>query len=123
MLGQDPSLLSKDLIEMFNTNVVGNIHLFNLFMPLILKGTVKKVVTITSGMADLDLVVKYGVYESGPYSISKAAMNMAIAKFQAEYEKDGVLFIGISPGVVNTGQTEECKHLNGLDTFKDKYAD
>jgi NAD(P)-dependent dehydrogenase (short-subunit alcohol dehydrogenase family) len=109
MLGQDPDHLTRDLNESFNTNVVGNIHLYNLFMPLILKGSVKKVVAITSGLADIELSVKYGIHEAAPYSISKVAMNMATAKFQAEYEKDGVLFIGISPGVVDTGAMNNCR--------------
>lgn len=72
-------------------------------MPLMLKGSVKKVLILTTGMADNDLVVKYGVHEGGPYTISKAALNMVTSKFQAEYQKDGVLFVGISPGVVETG--------------------
>jgi NAD(P)-dependent dehydrogenase (short-subunit alcohol dehydrogenase family) len=79
--------------------------LYNLFLPLILKGKIRKVVAITTGLADIDLTLKYGLYEAAPYAISKAAMNMATAKFQAEYEKDGVLFLGISPGVVDTGAT------------------
>jgi len=72
-------------------------------MPLVLKGRVKKVVTISSGMADHDLAIKYGIYENGPYSISKAAMNMVTSKYQAEFENDGVLFIGVCPGMVDTG--------------------
>jgi NAD(P)-dependent dehydrogenase (short-subunit alcohol dehydrogenase family) len=83
--------------------------LYNLFMPLILKGSVKKVVAITTGMADIDLSLKYGISEAAPYAISKIAMNMATAKFQAEYEKDGVLFMGISPGLVDTGAANNCR--------------
>jgi hypothetical protein len=30
-------------------------------------------------------------------------MNMAIAKFSAQYKKDGILFLSLSPGVVDTG--------------------
>jgi NAD(P)-dependent dehydrogenase (short-subunit alcohol dehydrogenase family) len=104
VLSQEPSRLTTELMDMFNTNVVGNIHLINLFMPLILKGNLKKVIAITSGMADTSLVVKHNIYEGAPYSISKAALNMAVAKFQAEYEKDGVLFMAVCPGAVNTGQ-------------------
>ena len=111
VLGQDPERLTKDLNEAFTTNVIGNIHLFNFFMPLILKGRVKKVITVTSGMADHDIVLKYGVYEGGPYAISKAAMNMATSKFQAEFEKKGVLFMGICPGVVDTGLYDNRKSM------------
>lgn len=58
-------------------------------MPLVLKGSVKKVITISSGMADPDFVAKYNIASSAPYSISKAAMNVAVAKFSAQYSKDG----------------------------------
>lgn len=109
VLGRDPERLTRDLHDTFSTNAIGNIHLFNLFIPLILKGSAKKVITITTGMADHDLTVKYGVYEGAPYAVSKAAMNMVTSKFQAEYEKDGVLFMGICPGVVDTGLYNECK--------------
>jgi NAD(P)-dependent dehydrogenase (short-subunit alcohol dehydrogenase family) len=109
VLSQEPHHLTEELLDTFKTNVVGNVHLFNIFLPLVLKGNVKKVVTISSGMADLDLVVKHGVEEAGPYSISKAAMNMVAAKFQAEYEKHGVLFLSISPGLVDTGNIQDCE--------------
>lgn len=78
-------------------------------MPLILKGEKKKVITLSSGMADADLIIKYEIDLGGPYSISKAAMNLAIAKYHAQYAKDGVLFMGICPGSVSTGQWEGGK--------------
>jgi NAD(P)-dependent dehydrogenase (short-subunit alcohol dehydrogenase family) len=111
-LGQDPEQLTRDLNDCFSTNVISNVHLFNIFMPLILKGDVKKVITLTTGMADQDLVLKYNIYEGAPYAVSKAAMNMVTAKFQAEYEKDGVLFMGICPGMVETGMYDDCKSVH-----------
>ncbi|KAH8679221.1 hypothetical protein BGZ61DRAFT_551684 [Ilyonectria robusta] len=104
-LGKDHKRLGEDLLESFNINVVGNIHLFNLYMPLILKGKVKKVATISSGMADIELIARFSIASSAPYSISKAGMNVAVAKFSAEYSKDGVLFLSISPGLVDTSET------------------
>ncbi|KAH7380059.1 hypothetical protein BKA66DRAFT_132569 [Pyrenochaeta sp. MPI-SDFR-AT-0127] len=115
-LGRNPVKLENELIGMFRTNVVGNIHLFNLFMPLILKGDIKKVITLSSGMADLEAVRTFGFVEGGAYAISKAAMNMAVGKFSAEYSKDGVLFLSICPGVVETG------HLSNLPEEKAKGA-
>ena len=100
---ENPIKFEANLVEFFKTNVVGNVHLFNLFLPLILKGNVKKVVAISSGMGDLELVRKYNVFEDAAYSISKTAMNMAVAKFSAEYAKEGVLFLSVCPGVVDTG--------------------
>ncbi|KAL2825097.1 NAD(P)-binding protein [Aspergillus cavernicola] len=102
-LAQSPKELEKDLVESFKVNVVGNIHLFSLFLPLVMKGNAKKVITITSGMADIEFISTYDIAPAAPYSISKAGMNAAVAKFSAQYKKDGILFIGISPGMVDTG--------------------
>ncbi|KAJ9152057.1 NAD(P)-binding domain protein [Pleurostoma richardsiae] len=103
-LGNDPQRLEDDLLECFRVNTIGNIHLFNLYMPLILKGGIKKVITLSSGFADNDLTTEYSIDVAGPYSISKAAMNTAVAKFSAEYAGDGVLFMSIAPGAVEVGQ-------------------
>lgn len=90
-------------MALFKMNVVGNVHLFNLTLPLVLKGHAKKVIAISSGQGDIDITVKIGLSEGAPYSISKAALNMAIAKFSAQYAKDGVLFMSVSPGLIDTG--------------------
>lgn len=103
--GQSPKQLGEDLRLSFETNVIGNIHLFNLTIPLVLAGRGKKVITISSGMADIDLVAKYDVEPGAPYPISKAAVNVAVAKFSAQYARDGVLFMSICPGMVETGLT------------------
>ncbi|GJC88319.1 putative oxidoreductase C663.08c [Colletotrichum liriopes] len=103
VLGDDPKQLEEDLLDSFKTNVVGNVHLFNLAMPLLGRGRVKKVVTVSSGMSDLEFISKSGIEVAAPYSISKAAMNTAVAKFGAQYAQDGLLFFSISPGVIDTG--------------------
>ncbi|KIV88554.1 hypothetical protein PV10_08227 [Exophiala mesophila] len=102
-LAKDPVALENDLLTSIKTNVIGNVHLINLFMPLILKGKKKKVIVISSGMADNSLTAKYELEGGGPYSISKSGVNTAVAKFSAEYAKDGVLFMSICPGMVDTG--------------------
>lgn len=98
--------VDKEAGQLFQTNVVGNIHLFNIFLPLILKGKAKKVVAISSGMADLDLINDAEIDVGPLYSASKAALNVAVAKFNAQYKKDGVLFLSISPGVVDVGRSD-----------------
>ncbi|CAM1505987.1 Fc.00g116240.m01.CDS01 [Cosmosporella sp. VM-42] len=104
VLGEMPQELEDDLVDSFKTNVVGNVHLFNLYMPLILNGRVKKVITISSGLADADVTAKHGFSDGGPYAASKAAMNLVVAKYSAEYSEKGVLFLSISPGMVDTGK-------------------
>jgi NAD(P)-dependent dehydrogenase (short-subunit alcohol dehydrogenase family) len=92
-----------------DTNVLSTIHLYNLFMPQILKGKGKKVVSISSGMGDMDWVREYDLQTSPLYGASKAALNMIDAKFSAQYKKDGILFLSICPGVVDVGHFNDRK--------------
>jgi short-subunit dehydrogenase involved in D-alanine esterification of teichoic acids len=62
--------MEDELNSSFKTNVIGNMHLFSLAMPLVLKGSAKKVIATSSGLADLDLISKYDVAYSVPYVIS-----------------------------------------------------
>lgn len=101
----------EDVASKFTqTNIIGNIHLFNLFLPLVLKGNVKKVIAISSGHADLDLINNVGIEVSALYSAFKAATNVIVAKFSAQYKKDGVLFMSMSPGAVDVGHYDSGKH-------------
>ena len=97
----DYETLEYGLTESFRVNVVGVINTINVFLPLIKKGTAKKVVLISSGAADPALV-NSGIATDAPYSISKAAANLAIFKYNAKYQKEGFLFFALSPGVVKT---------------------
>ena len=81
-------------------------------MPLVLKGKVKKVICITTGMADLDLCNDLELDTGSLYSLSKGAMNIVTAKFNAQYKKDGVLFLGISPGFVDVGKLNPAERTN-----------
>jgi NAD(P)-dependent dehydrogenase (short-subunit alcohol dehydrogenase family) len=101
--GDNAEELEEVASKLFQTNVIGNIHLFNLFLPLVMKGKVNKVITISSGHADLDFINGGEIETSALYSASKAAMNVIVAKFNAQYKKDGVLFVSISPGAVEVG--------------------
>ncbi|KAL2151661.1 hypothetical protein VTH82DRAFT_6759 [Thermothelomyces myriococcoides] len=118
-LGEQPDLVTMSLREYFEINVISNIHLFNLFVPLIRNGQVKKVIFISSGMADTELVRQYDVTAGPLYSISKAAMNMAVAKFSAQYKQEGILFLSLSPGMVDVGRykdatPEQLEKVSGL---------
>lgn len=106
---ETPDQYLSDLEEIFQVNVVGNIQLFNTFLPLVLKGETKKVITLGSLNGDTDLTAKYNLATMVPYSISKAALNMAIAKYSAEYREKGVLFMSIAPGSTATFEPTESK--------------
>lgn len=103
-----PALIEKEFLETYRTNVVGVVHTINAFLPLIRKGTQKKVVAISSGLADGDVVVRFGLSTSTPYSVSKAGINLLMAKYHAALaESDGITFVSISPGVVQTRKPKQ----------------
>jgi NAD(P)-dependent dehydrogenase (short-subunit alcohol dehydrogenase family) len=94
------------LIDHFRINAIGPIHLFNIFIPLILKGRAKKVIAISTGMSDPDMTLKADIFQATSYAMSKAALNMAVAKFSALYREKGVLCMAICPGAVDTGSLQ-----------------
>ncbi|KAK4167854.1 hypothetical protein QBC43DRAFT_297119 [Cladorrhinum sp. PSN259] len=94
--------------EVFEVNVIGNVHLFNVFVPLVLAGAQKKVIVIPSALADTVLTNELDLENGGLYAASKAAMNLLVAKYSAQYKNDGVLFLSICPGMVEVGHYKDA---------------
>ncbi|KAG1754729.1 uncharacterized protein EDB91DRAFT_1095248 [Suillus paluster] len=121
-------LLTKDLLDSFNVNVVAVIHTINIFLPLLKNGKAKTVVTISTGLGDLDATLAFENAASAPYSISKAAVNMVNAKYAAQYKPEGFIFLALSPGLVDTSTrapTEEEleKVTEMIGNFRKVYPD
>ncbi|KAJ7158251.1 hypothetical protein C8R43DRAFT_882641 [Mycena crocata] len=99
--------LDKELLDNFKVNTLGTIHCTNTFLPLLRNGAAKKVITISSGHGDMDVVLQTGVNEFPGYAISKAALNLAIAKYAVELKPEGFVFLSLSPGAVDTLSTPQ----------------
>jgi NAD(P)-dependent dehydrogenase (short-subunit alcohol dehydrogenase family) len=82
-----------------------------------MKGKVKKVIAISSGHADLDFINNFEVDGCGLYSASKAALNTIVAKYNAQYKKDGILFLSLSPGVVDVGHFDKREYIRAYIGF------
>jgi NAD(P)-dependent dehydrogenase (short-subunit alcohol dehydrogenase family) len=52
------------------------------------------------------MTLKADIFQATSYSMSKAALNMAVAKFSALYREKGVLCMAICPGAVDTGSLQ-----------------
>jgi NAD(P)-dependent dehydrogenase (short-subunit alcohol dehydrogenase family) len=109
--GQE-DLLRKDLIASIDVNVLGVVHSINAFLPLIRKGIFKKIIVISTGLADVDVTINSENPMSVVYSTSKAALNMIVAKYAAELKSEGVILLALSPGVVNTKETIRMRFLH-----------
>ncbi|OBZ74810.1 hypothetical protein A0H81_05208 [Grifola frondosa] len=95
-------LLENDIYKAINVNVIGVVHTINVFLPLLRKGTMKKIITISTGLGDPEFIVASGFALDVPNAISRAAVNMVVAKYAAEYKNEGLIFLALSPGFVDT---------------------
>lgn len=58
--------------------------------------------------ADNDLINRFSIPIAAPYSISKAAVNTLVSKYNATFGKsEGILFMAISPGLVDTSEGKQ----------------
>jgi NAD(P)-dependent dehydrogenase (short-subunit alcohol dehydrogenase family) len=99
--GRDAEL-REEMVDSLDVNVLGVIYSINAFLPLVRKGSVKKITVISTGMADTDLVVQHDIPGSLIYASVKAATNMVVAKYAVELRGEGIVLLSLSPGVVNT---------------------
>jgi len=99
---------ATSLIQNFNmgwtTNVLGPILTTNAFLPLLKKGNLKKVMTLSTGLGDPALNLDSGFDGHTAYCVTKCALEMVNVKFAVRYKDQGFVFLAISPGVVNTAE-------------------
>lgn len=98
----DAEAVQKIFEPSLATAVYGGLWATNAFLPLIEKGTQKKIVHISSAMALPDLINKAGVSYAVAYSVAKAGMNVQVAKYAAELAPKGIKVLALSPGWVDT---------------------
>jgi NAD(P)-dependent dehydrogenase (short-subunit alcohol dehydrogenase family) len=101
----DVDTVLEDMRAGHEANVLGVLKTVYAFLPLIKRGTLKKVVAISSGMGDIAFINETLLPVSAPYSIQKAALSAAFAKLHAAYHGQGILFLSICPGLVETSAT------------------
>lgn len=92
------------------TAIYGGLWTTNAFLPLIEKGTLKKIVHISSAMALPDLIKKSGISYAVAYSAAKAGMNVQVAKYAAELTPKGIKVLALSPGWVDTHDGKSLFH-------------
>jgi NAD(P)-dependent dehydrogenase (short-subunit alcohol dehydrogenase family) len=113
-----------DFLESFKVNTLGLVNVVHAFLPLVKKGTVKKVVNLSTGVADLELLHATDHDFGAPYAASKAAANVVVAKYGSALKGEGILFLSVSPGYVSTEANVKGKGqaliLIGIETKANK---
>jgi len=99
------------MLDSFKVNTLGLLHSSKHFFHSFAKALSRKWQTFP-GISDIAMTNAIDLEVAGPYSVSKAAANMVIAKYNAAYKKEGVLFLSISPGYVTTERNSEAAESN-----------
>ncbi|RAH67253.1 NAD(P)-binding protein [Aspergillus aculeatinus CBS 121060] len=94
----EPTTLIEDTQQSIEVNVFGTLKATLAFLDLVRRSQIKKVVAISSGMGDIDMINEIRLSNAAPYAISKGALNVLIAKLNAAYAGEGILFMAICPG-------------------------
>ena len=74
----------------------------NAFIPLLRKGEMKKCIVMSTTSGSPKVVREIGITQFAGYSISKASLNLAVAKFAGRFKEEGLIFVSVIPGMVKT---------------------
>lgn len=117
-LPKDTEGLHEAFRETLDTSVFGAILVTNAFLPLVRQGMEKKIVHISSGMADTEIIKKTGLSYGVAYSAAKAALNVVVAKYAAELAPESIKVLALSPSWVDTYEgPSKCRSLSNPRLF------
>lgn len=88
-----------DALATYNTNALGPLRISLALLPHVRRGTVKKLVHITSGLGSIGDNRTGGFYA---YRMAKAALNMMSKNLAVELRAEGIASYVINPGWVQT---------------------
>eukprot|EP00026_Physarum_polycephalum_P015960 Phypoly_transcript_16772.p1 GENE.Phypoly_transcript_16772~~Phypoly_transcript_16772.p1 ORF type:complete len:249 (+),score=29.38 Phypoly_transcript_16772:53-799(+) len=98
-----------EMIQVCNTNLAGPFRVHQAFLPLINKSKVKMVVQVTSFLGSIAMQeASHEFLQANPgsdfysYRVSKAALNSLTAMLAITHRGDGITFIAMHPGLVET---------------------
>ncbi|KAI9061881.1 NAD(P)-binding protein [Trametes sanguinea] len=102
---KDLDELDSDFIDSFKVNTLGVVHSIHAFLPLLRRGTEKKIIVLNTEGASVSLTLRSGAADVAAYCTTKAAAAMVTAKYAAAPSKEGFVVVSIAPGVVDTSAT------------------
>ncbi|KAI1773029.1 NAD(P)-binding protein [Hypoxylon cercidicola] len=91
-----------NLGDSLTINVLGVHWVTRSFLPLLQKGTLKKVANIATTLGSITLARAASYLPAPAYKISKAAMSALTVQYALDYEKEGFSFMAVCPGWMKT---------------------
>ncbi|UZJ55536.1 hypothetical protein CBS101457_004856 [Exobasidium rhododendri] len=92
-------VLAKDFLEVLNVNVIGSLHLFQAFAPLLDRSSSPKILFVSSAIASMG-IQRSMPYLSSSYGTSKAAINFL--SLRIALENSSIVSLSLHPGLVQT---------------------
>ncbi|TFY62364.1 hypothetical protein EVJ58_g3909 [Rhodofomes roseus] len=102
---EDDDTLDTEFIQSFKVNVLGAIHAVNAFLPLLRKGSAKKIAIIGSEGGTSEYAWGIRIPGMAAYATTKAAEHLVATKYAVLLEPEGFTVVTISPGLVDTRAT------------------
>ncbi|PYH80975.1 short-chain dehydrogenase-like protein [Aspergillus uvarum CBS 121591] len=93
----------SDLDSTFRTNVTSAHMVTSAFLPLLKRGTLKKVVNVSSTFGSIARASRFVRAAAPAYKFTKAALSMLTVQYAQSFAREGFIFMIISPGWVRTG--------------------
>jgi NAD(P)-dependent dehydrogenase (short-subunit alcohol dehydrogenase family) len=87
------------LLSTFDINVAGPVRVTQVLLPLVRRGTEKKIIHLSTEMASIGANRRGGSYS---YRISKAALNMFMKNLALELRDEGIVSMALHPGWAQT---------------------
>ncbi|EYE92425.1 SDR family oxidoreductase [Aspergillus ruber CBS 135680] len=101
-----------DLESTFKTNVTSAHLVTAAFLPLLKKGSLKKVANISTTLGSIETSSHYALFPVPAYKVSKAALNMLTVQYAQSFAEQGFTFLAISPGWVRTNLGGDAADLS-----------
>ncbi|MDJ0929473.1 MAG: SDR family oxidoreductase [Gammaproteobacteria bacterium] len=104
-----------DWAQIMRVNVFAPVRMAEAFLPQVLAGTQKKIVTLTSMVGSMNLNTQGGLYA---YRSSKAAVNSVMRSMAIDLADRGVLAIAIHPGWARTAMGGDSAPVDPVDAVR-----
>ncbi|XP_026574811.1 uncharacterized protein LOC113448429 [Pseudonaja textilis] len=120
----------ENMLEVYNTNVVGPMVMGQVFLPLLRKASKESllkgmscskaaIINVSSDCGSITNIMAWDIGQIPNYRCSKTALNMLNRCQSLQYAQDEILCVALHPGWLQTDMGNECKTLKAPTTVED----
>uniref|UniRef100_A0A670ZTP2 C-factor n=1 Tax=Pseudonaja textilis TaxID=8673 RepID=A0A670ZTP2_PSETE len=110
----------ENMLEVYNTNVVGPMVMGQVFLPLLRKASKESllkgmscskaaIINVSSDCGSITNIMAWDIGQIPNYRCSKTALNMLNRCQSLQYAQDEILCVALHPGWLQTDMGNECK--------------